>query len=662
MSPIHPFRAAFALSVALFALTFASLTPAQPRTPAPSSAGRAPSPDSIVRAVFAAGSAGVTPTPTVSADVPRYWQTRAERTRYVQSADYDETMRFCRQLEAGSRWIKLDSYGRSGQGRELPLLIISKDRAFTPEAARALGRPIVLIQNGIHSGEIEGKDACLALARDMAVLRSKADLLDSCTILILPIFSVDAHERRGRFNRINQNGPAEMGWRHTPAGFNLNRDYVKAESPEMRALLKNVYTKWWPELLIDNHTTNGADYRHDVTYAFQHGPTCPPSIERWFTEAFEGRVVPRLVEMGHLPAPYLTFRGATPTTGIDFGASAPRFSTGYPPLHGRAGLLVETHMLKPYGSRVQGTYDLLIAVLEELRARPRALMRSVAEAEAQAIARGTEPNPAKRSFVMTSTVTDKAVLFPFKGVVTKWEDSEITGAKVPRYSSAPWDTLVPLYRDLAASLTVTLPVGYLIPQEWTSAIDKLDVHGVKYRRLAKALRDTVEMIRILDWSAGPVAFEGHHMVSVGKVRAERQMRNFRPGDVWVPLDQRASSLIATLCEAQSPDGLLAWNAFDTIFQRKEYGETYVMDPVARQMLAMDSKLAEEFRAKLASDSAFAKSPSARIDFFYRRSPWNDSEQDLMPIARAMRAVPEAVLVPLPGALPASSTPPGRPRR
>ena len=203
---------------------------------------------------------------TVTAGViPAYWRTRAERTGYRLTSDYDETMRFCRQLEAGSRWIKLTSYGTSGQGRELPLLILSKDRAFTPEAARATGKPIVLIQNGIHSGEIEGKDASLALIRDMAVLRTRPELLDSVIVLMLPIFSVDAHERIGRYNRINQNGPEEMGWRSTPIGLNLNRDDLKVEAPEMRALISKVFTQWWPHLLVDNHTTDGADFRHDLT-------------------------------------------------------------------------------------------------------------------------------------------------------------------------------------------------------------------------------------------------------------------------------------------------------------------------------------------------------------------------------------------------------------
>src|SRR5207244_12549938 len=157
----------------------------------------------------------------------------------------------------------------------------------------ASAKPIILFQTGIHAGEIEGKDAWLALMRDLAVRRSREHLLDHAIVLVLPIFSVDAHERRSRYNRINQNGPEEMGWRSTPIGLNLNRDYLKAETPELRALLGNVFTKWWPHLLVDNHTTAGHDYQHHLDYGIQHGPTCPRPVEAWLENAFAGRVVPR---------------------------------------------------------------------------------------------------------------------------------------------------------------------------------------------------------------------------------------------------------------------------------------------------------------------------------------------------------------------------------
>ncbi len=584
--------------------------------------------------------------PAISDSLPNLWRTRAERTGWRQTANYEETIRYCRQLEAGSNWVRYVSFGTSGQGRDLPLLVVSRDRAFTPEAARATGKPVVLIQNGIHSGEIEGKDASLALVRDMAVLRTREHLLDSCIVLVIPILSVDAHERRGRFNRINQNGPEEMGWRTTPVGLNLNRDYLKTDAPEMRALIENVYTRWWPEVLVDDHTTDGADYQHDVTYGFAHGPVVPPSIERWCVEAFEGRVVPRLAAMGHLPAPYLSFRkGNDPTSGIDFGSTPPRFSTGYTAAQGRIGLLVETHMLKPYGTRVVATYDLLVALLEEIQARPRAVRAAVRDADAAIAAKARATDPAARTVVLTEHTSDRSVPFAYRGRVTRWETSPVTGARVARYSPAPWDTLVPLYREMVADIAVREPAGYLIPREWTAAIALLERHGVRVRRLARAWSDTVEVARITDWTADAQPTEGHHPIRVRGVATERRWRTFAAGDAWVPLDQRGALLAVTLCEAQAPDGMLAWNLFDTVLERKEYAEDYVMDPIARDMLAKDAKLAAEFQAKLAADSTFAKSPGARTDFFYRRSPWADPQQNLLPVVRALQPVPESALAP-----------------
>jgi len=192
-------------------------------------------PDSVVKSILTGSSAQLTPNPPIDPSIPRIWLTRAERSLWTQTSDYEEMMRYCRSLEAGSHWVKLEIIGKSGQGRDLPMLILSKDRAFTPDAARALGKPVILIQNGIHAGEIEGKDASLMLMRDMAALHKYDALLDSVTLLVLPTFSVDAAERRSHWNRINQNGPDEMGWRHTPVGLNLNRDYTKLDAPEMRA-------------------------------------------------------------------------------------------------------------------------------------------------------------------------------------------------------------------------------------------------------------------------------------------------------------------------------------------------------------------------------------------------------------------------------------------
>jgi Zinc carboxypeptidase len=598
------------------------------------------------RAPTEAGGPAAHPGADAAAPIPYYWQTRAERTQYKLTADYAETMRYLHQLEGGSRWISIQSYGTSGQGRDLPLVVVSKDRAFTPEAARATGKNLVLIQNGIHSGEIEGKDASLALIRDAAVLRTREGLLDHAILLVLPIFSVDAHERSGPYNRINQNGPDNMGWRATPIGLNLNRDYLKAEAPEMRALIGRVFTQWWPHLLVDDHTTDGSDYRHDLTYGLSMGPTVPRGVDRWASDVFEKRVVPRLAAMGHLPAPYLTFREpANPLSGVDMGGSTPRFSTGYAPLQCRPAILVETHMLKPYATRVKSTYDLLVALLEDIQAHPDDLPNAVTASETEVATRGRSDSNVSRQVVLNTTFSPVSTPFAYRGVRQRLEASEISGAPVRRFSSAAWDTIIPEFRDMVPSLTVTQPIGYLVPQEWTTCREHLDLHGVRYRRFAKAWTDSVEVQHVLDWSAATASFEGHHLISVKKLALERRLRTWQPGDLWVPLDQRSALVAVALFEAQSPDGLMAWNAFDTVFEKKEYAEDYVIEPIAKTMLAADPRLAAEFRARVASDTAFAHSPAARLDFFYRRSKWADPLQDLHPVARALHAPPASVLAP-----------------
>ena len=617
-------------------------------------------PDSVVKSILTGSSAQLTPNPPIDPSIPRIWLTRAERSLWTQTSDYEEMMRYCRSLEAGSHWVKLEIIGKSGQGRDLPMLILSKDRAFTPDAARALGKPVILIQNGIHAGEIEGKDASLMLMRDMAALHKYDALLDSVTLLVLPTFSVDAAERRSHWNRINQNGPDEMGWRHTPVGLNLNRDYTKLDAPEMRALIGNVYTKWWPELLIDNHTTDGADSRYDVTYATNHGAGVPPSLDRWYTVAIDSGMVGRLEERGHLVAPYLDYKtGSDPRGGIEYNNSLPRFSTGYPPLQSRAALLVETHMLKPYGSRVKTTYDLMLSMLGEIHDHPRALMDAVRDAEAAAVARAQSKDPAKRMLVLATSLSDKSVPFAFKGVQTTWTFSEITGSPVPHYTSAAWDTTLKMYRENIPQLSVRLPEGgYVVPQEFTDVLDRIALHGIRTRRLSRAWSDTVEMTRITGHTVAAEPYEGRANVKVTAVSTERQLRTFRAGDVWVPLDQRGGALAATLLEAQSPDGFMAWGFFLTVFQKKEYGADYIVEPMARAMMEHDPKLAADFRTKLQSDTAFAKDPAARSDWFFRRSPWRDPEQDLHPIARALRPVPEGYLVPPPAPPPPPApTPP-----
>ena len=302
-------------------------------------------------------------------------------------------------------------------------------------------------------------------------------------------------------------------------------------------------------------------------------------------------------------------------------------------------------MLKPYGTRVIATYDLIVALLEELAARPRALLDAVAEAEADIVARGRERDPARREVALTSRPTERATPFAYRGYVTRWEPSELSGGLVPRYTTTPWDTTISVYRELEPVVVVRQPAGYLVPREWTAVRDRFEIHGVRYRRFARTWSDTVEVQRVARWETDAEIREGHHPIRALEVALERRLRTYRPGDLWVPLDQAAGLVAVHLCEAQAPDGLLFWNFFDNVLTPKEFADAYVMEPIARRMMAADTALAREFRQRVASDSSFARSPSRRLDFFYRRSPWADPEQAVLPVARALRRPPEGALEP-----------------
>jgi hypothetical protein len=196
-----------------------------------------------------------------------------------------------------------------------------------------------------------------------------------------------------------------------------------------------------------------------------------------------------------------------------------------------------------------------------------------------------------------------------------------------------------------ADLVVTPPAGYVVPQEWRGVRDLLAVHGIRYRVFRTAWRDTVERARVLAWWSRSKPYEGHFPITVTRAENVRRFQAFRPGDLWIPLDQPAALVAVQLFEAQSPDGLTYWNAFDAWLEPKEYAEDYIMAPIAERMMADDPALAKAFRARVAADTAFARDPAARKDFFYRRSKWGDPEADLLPVARALRRPPESALAP-----------------
>ncbi|MGI8883762.1 MAG: M14 family zinc carboxypeptidase, partial [Pyrinomonadaceae bacterium] len=233
-----------------------------------------------------------------SKNVPDEWQTLAEQTEYRKSWNYADTIAFARKLAKASPLIEYKSFGKSGEGRDMPLLIVAENKDFTPEKAKKSGKAIVFIQAGIHSGEIDGKDAGFALVRDIAITKTRPELLKDSIIIFVPIYNVDGHELSSPYNRINQNGPDEMGWRATSTNLNLNRDYMKADAPETRAWLA-LWNEWKPDFFIDCHVTDGAEFQYNVTYEYAHFEEVSPFIKNWMDEYFAGKIVRRVEAEGN---------------------------------------------------------------------------------------------------------------------------------------------------------------------------------------------------------------------------------------------------------------------------------------------------------------------------------------------------------------------------
>ncbi len=585
------------------------------------------------------------------------WATPTEQSGYRTTPDYAATMAYLRRVEAAApAQVKIQSFGMSGEGRELDIVIASKDGVFDPAKLHAARRPIVLVQNSIHAGEMDGKDSCLALLRDMVITRSQAKLLDRAVFVFIPIYNADGHERRSAYNRINQNGPQEMGWRGNGTNQNLNRDYLKADTPEARAFLKMFHT-WLPDFFVDDHVTDGADFQYDVTFEIDHGPDVYQPTARWLTS----KVIPDLEKTvdavpGHLASPTYIFLNddTDPAQGLAFNPNPPRFSTGYMILEDRPGMLVELHMLKDYKTRVTGNYELLRGLFEVVNREADTLIDLNTAADKDAEQLGAHPL-GNQQFPLALGWNGETTPFLFRGYKYTRELSPISGTMWISYSHEPWDKSLPMSRGAKVLASVVPPAAYIIPRQWTKVIDVLEAHQVEIERTTAAWTGTVERYHCggMQWQRPP--FEGHHPIfggegangepgKFGHCDLVTETATYPAGSAVVRLNQRLSKVAVQWLEPRGPDSALAWGLFDPIFEQREYGEAYVVEKLARDMMAKDPRLKEEFERKVQADPLFAASPEARLNFFYDHSPFYAANRvGLYPVGRltSLDGVPAA---------------------
>lgn len=556
--------------------------------------------------------------------------TVAEQSGFVRTGRYAEVEKLCRNFTERYRdAVKCIRFGVTPEGRPMQALVVSRSGALTASAAKASKLPVILIQGGIHAGEIDGKDAGFLAIRELLDGKVGKGDLDKQVIVFVPVFNVDGHERFARWNRPNQRGPEEMGWRTTAQNLNLNRDYVKADAPEMRAMLALV-NEWDPIVYADLHVTDGAQFEHDVSIQIE--PLHAGDSElRSAGRALSVAMLAAMTAQGSLPlAFYPSFEKLDdPASGFEDWVAPPRFSHGYFQLRNRFGILVETHSWKDYKTRVRITRNFIVKLVAETAKHGAAWSKTAQDADQRSSAL------AGSDVTLDWKAGPDARTIDFRGYAYTRTRSEISGSLMTRYDeSKPQIWKLPLRDNIVPDLAVKAPAGgYLVPAAYAAQVAALlDVHGISYQRKnAPSVAQNVEVFRASSVELSADAVEGHQRATI-KGGWTKESRDVPAGSLFVPITQPKSRLLMTILEPQASDSMAAWGMFNNAFEQKEYMEAYVAEDVAREQLK-DPAIAAEFAAKLAKDPEFAKSPFKRLEFFARRhSSWDDRYQ-LYPIYR-----------------------------
>ena len=538
------------------------------------------------------------------------------------SPSYADTRAWFDRLDAASDLIRIEQFGVSPEGRPLYAVIASKDGATLDPS-----KPVLLAQAGIHPGEIDGKDAGMMLLRDMAFY-GKDGLLDRANLILIPILSVDGHERTGPYSRPNQRGPRNQGWRHTATNQNLNRDFMKLDQAEMQAVMGLIH-KYQPDLYVDIHVTDGIDYQYDVTYGYNGEDgvwSRSPAIAKWLDDAFKPEMNAALEAQGHIPGELVfAIDDRDPKKGMNDGGLGERYSNGWGSAAHVPTILIENHSLKPHEQRVLGTYVFLEEALKVLAEKSQTLRaaisadRALRPAELPANFKGDEQPTRMRAF---------------KGILYDTYDSVASGRPELRWLGQPDPELwqVP-YFGSHPTLTLKRPTAYWVPSYRADIIERLKMHGVQMETLAAPRTVAVDMLRLVDPKVSARTNEGHVPITVGEVRAEAQDWTFPVGSVRVPTDQPMGDVAILLLEPQSSESFFAWGMFPEVLNRVEYIEAYAIAPLAEKMLAADPALKAEFEAKLAAEPAFAADGDARLAWFYERTPFYDQRFRLYPVGR-----------------------------
>lgn len=554
-------------------------------------------------------------------------ETPFERSQKTETTTYAEAISFYESLaKSYPQQTKLLTYGSTDFGKPLHLLVLSKNKVFDPVALRKSDKRIFLINNGIHPGEPEGIDASMMFARD---LLKNNKLPENVVVCIIPVYNIDGSHNRTGTSRANQNGPVAYGFRGNSKNYDLNRDFIKSDSKNSQAF-QQIFNTWQPEIFVDTHTSNGADYQYTMTLIPTQKDKLNGIVSSYLTKTLVPDLYKQMKGKGYELIPYVNSINETPDAGITGFIESPRYSTGYAALHNTIGFMPETHMLKPFDKRVESTYKLLQTYLDVIVRDAKTIGENKRKADEFVAQQKEFPLDWK----LNRSVYDS---IEFKGFTAKYKPSEISGLDRLYYDrNAPYTKMIKYWDKFEPSLSVTKPIAYIIPKAWDKAIALLKLNNVQMKQLAADTKVKVGMYYIADMKTGTRPYEGHYQHSAVKVNAVTQDIQFYAGDYVVYVNQPSNRYIVETLEPQAIDSFFNWNFFDSVLGQKEGYSSYVFEDTAAELLKKDPALKQKLEAEKAKNPDMAKSAREQLDFVYKNSDYYEKTYMRYPIARLLQ--------------------------
>ncbi|PCH93580.1 MAG: hypothetical protein COB85_06740 [Bacteroidetes bacterium] len=548
-----------------------------------------------------------------------------------ETATYEEAISFYTEMAEKNSVATLITYGGTDIGKPLHLFVISGDRDFDPESIRQKNKRIVFINNAIHPGEPCGVDASIKLTYDLLKSKKLKYLLDRVVICIVPIYNIGGALNRGCCSRANQNGPKEYGFRGNAQNLDLNRDFIKCDSKNAMTFTR-MFRAWNPDIFIDTHTSNGADYQYVMTLIATQKDKLNSILSEFVEETMLPELYSAMKAVSYEMIPYVNSIDKIPDNGIVDFLETPRYSSGYTTLFNTIGFTTETHMFKPFEDRVLATYHFLLATVkfagakyQEIGEKRRLANEHVAEQEVFPI------------FWELDTTKYKQI--EFKGFEAGERPSSITGEQRLFYNrEKPYTKNIRYYNTFKATIEVQRPYMYLIPQAWTEVINRLENNNIQMSRLTVDTILEVETYYISGYESLKRPYEGHYLHSKVKLNSVMQSLKFYKGDYAVICDQSSNRYIVECLEPQSKDSYFAWNLFDASLQQKEWFSSYVFEDLAAELLDDNVDLRARFEAKKRMDTVFSTDSRSQLRFIYENSSYYEKSHNRYPVARVLEKI------------------------